>query len=78
MARGWRYTKLSLSSALLCVASVCVCDMHPLYCMGSLRVSASYLSFSGIRLCVYVFFSLSLCRFPPVFNALVEALLMFP
>ena len=41
----YRYTKLFLANAPLCVACVRVCAMHPYYFMGTLRISASYLSF---------------------------------
>ena len=52
VARGWRYTKLSLASALLRVVRVFrVCNMHPFLFYGFPARLAFYLSF--LALCVF-------------------------
>ena len=74
MARGWQYTKLSLLvSALLRVVRACVCAMHPfLFFMGSLRVSASYLSFLAFAF-LFCFFPFPILRsFLPCFHFFVS------
>ena len=73
MARGWQYTKLSLLvSALLRVVRACVCAMHPfLFFMGSLRVSASYLSFLAFAF-LFCFFPFPILKsFLPCFHFFV-------
>ena len=59
MARGWRYTKASLASSLLCVAGVRVCylkAMHPFLFYGFPRRLGAVPVLSGIAFFILIYF----------------------
>ena len=69
LARGWRYTKPSLESALLCVTRVRVCAMNPFYLWVAARLcilptlfGICFFCFLSFLFVVFVLFLLSCSR----------------